>query len=100
MSKQVRVTKVSDITSAVEFVEQYFASVQRLSEVQVCPLICEELLLHLLNMGCTKIRVSLKGTFLKHIEIRAEGKRADVFHTDAETEEERLGTFSVTCTSS
>ena len=31
-----------------------------ISSRQVCPLICEELLLRLLNMGCEEIRVTYK----------------------------------------
>ena len=77
MGIRVRVTRISEIPAAVELAEQFAASFPGDPGTLACPLICEELLLRLLNTGCPEISVSIKGLLFKHIEIRARGKRAD-----------------------
>jgi len=91
MSSQVRVTNASGIRAAVEFVEQYVASVPDHPGMQICPLICEELLLRMLDSGCGEIYVSLKGFPFRYVEIRAEGDRTDVLHTRPGTEKDEIG---------
>ena len=51
MEKRVQVTKASDINAAITFVKQCGASVVNDAGWNVCPLICEELLLRLLSLG-------------------------------------------------
>lgn len=91
MEKRVRVTKASDMDAAAAFVKQCGASMANDAEGNVCPLICEELLLRLLNLGFPVIHVSVRGRMRKRIEISAEGERADIFHVQPETEEDRIG---------
>ncbi len=91
MNKRVTVTKASDMDAAAAFLKQCGASMANDAGMNVCPLICEELLLRLLNLGFPVIHVSLKGRLLKCIEISAEGERADIFHVQPETEEDRIG---------
>ena len=74
---QIRVAGTSEIPAAVKLVEQYMPPASQGSSAQIAPLICEELLLRLLDAGCDEIRVSLKGLPFRHIEIRAAGKPAD-----------------------
>ncbi len=92
MGSQIRVTGASDIAAAVESVEQFAASEQNRSGVRACSLVVEELLLHLLRMGCGEILVSQKGLVLRYIEISAEGERADSFSARPESEGDRIGT--------
>ena len=89
MENQVKVTKAAEIPGAMALAEQCAASAKDGSPL--CPLICEELLLRLLNMGCPVIGVSLKGRLFRYIEIRAAGERADTFHPASETEGEMIG---------
>ena len=86
---QVRVTGVNEVTAAVELAEQSIASLPDQSEAQVCPLICEELLLRLLRLGCDDITVSVKGVLSRYIEIRAPGARADEAPPAPEAEADR-----------
>ena len=90
MDKRVKVTKASEIDMAAAFVKQCGASMANDAEWNVRPLICEELLLRLLNLGFPVIHVSIKGRLRKRIEISAEGERADIFHAKPETEEDRI----------
>ncbi len=92
MGNQVRVTKSSEIPAAVGFVEQHTATLPAGSAAHICSLICEELLLRLLNTGCTEINVSIKGFLFRHVEICAKGDRADAYHADRKTGEDRIGT--------
>ena len=87
----IRVTGASDIAAAVESAERHLSSGQNRPGVPAGPLICEELLLHLLSMGCRDIRVSRKGRVRRYIEISAEGERADGFSALPETEGDRIG---------
>ena len=91
MERQIIVNRASDIPAAVELAERYAAFVPEESGKQVCPLLCEELLLRLLNLGCADIRVSLKSFPMRHIEVRAAGERADALQTPPETEEDKIG---------
>ena len=75
--RQVTVSKTFEIPAAVEMAEGFIASLPEDSGARICPLICEELLLRLLEMGCTAIQVSLKRFPLRRIEISARGERAD-----------------------
>ena len=86
---QARVTGVNEVTAAVELAEQTIAALPNQSEAQVCPLICEELLLRLLRAGCNEITVTVKGVFSRYIEIRAPGARADEVPETPEAETER-----------
>lgn len=90
MDKRIKVTKASEIDAAIAFVKQCGASSANGADFSVCPLICEELLLRLINLGFPVIHVSNKGRLRKRIEISAEGERADIFHAQAETEEDRI----------
>ena len=90
MDKRVRVTKASEIDAAIAFVKQRGASAANGGGLGVCLLICEELLLRLLNLGFPLIHVSVKGRMRKRVEISAEGERAELFHNKAETEEDRI----------
>ena len=90
MDKRVQVTKASDIDAAAAFVKQRVPSMAKDAGGNICPLICEELLLRLLNLGFPVIHVSIKGRVRKRVEISAEGERADIFHANAETEEDRI----------
>ena len=90
MGSQVIVTNASGIPAAVELVEQYTAPVPDHPGTQICPLICEELLLRLLDAECGEIFVSLKSFPSRHIEIRAEGDRADGVRTP-ETGKDEIG---------
>ena len=91
MDKQLRVRQEADIPAALELAERCCASTSDASGAEVCPLICEELLLRLLHMGCPEIRVSLKGLLMKYIEISAAGERADAPTAAPETERDRIG---------
>ena len=91
MDNRVRVTNVSEIGSAMELVERYAASASNDSKARVCTLVCEELLLRLLNKGCRDIYVSVKGFPSKHIEINARGARADAPDAAAEAEGDGIG---------
>ena len=77
MRHQVRVTRASEIPAAVELAERFASQASGDSGPGVCPLVCEELLLRLLDAGCHEITVSVKGTLLRYIEISAGGERAD-----------------------
>ena len=92
MGNQVRVTKSSEIPAAVGFVEQHTATLPAGSAAHICSLICEELLLRLLNTGCTEINVSIKGFLFRHVEICAKGDRTDAYHAGQKTGEDRIGT--------
>ena len=81
MDNRVRVTGIADIAAAVALVERYAASMPNDSGSRVCPLVCEELLLRLLNMGCNEIDVSVKGRAAGLVEISARGERADATET-------------------
>ena len=81
MDNRVRVTGTTDIAAAVALVERYAASMPNDSGSRVCPLVCEELLLRLLNMGCNEIDVSVKGRAAGLVEISARGERADAAKT-------------------
>lgn len=77
MEKRVRVSQTSDIPAVVELVEGFIGSLPEKSGARICPLVCEELLSRLLNMGFSEIDVSLKGMLFRHIEISAKGARVD-----------------------
>ena len=89
MENQVKVTKAAEIPRAAALAERCAASTKDASPI--CPLICEELLLRLLNMGCREITVSLKGRLFRYVEISAAGERADAFQPAPETEGDRIG---------
>ena len=78
MDNLVLVRAAAEIPAAVALAERYAAAATESAGARICPLICEELLLRLLRMGCTEIRVSLRGRPFRHIEIRAAGERTDV----------------------
>lgn len=79
MDEQIRVSRASEITAAMALIERYAATMPQDSGARVCPLVCEELLLRLLNMGCTAIEVSIRRWPSRHIEISAAGARAGAF---------------------
>ena len=91
MEKRFQVTKASEIDAAIAFVKQCGASSANDAGGNLCPLICEELLLRLLNLGFPVIHVSVKGRMRKRVAISAEGERAELFHVQPETEEDRIG---------
>ena len=90
MEKQIIVTDASGIAAAVQFVERCTASDQR-AGARICPLLCEELVLRLLNRGCSEIRVARKGLLFPRIEISARGKQAEDPRAVPEAEEDRIG---------
>ena len=77
MDRQIRVSKITEIPAAVERVEAFIAALPKRSGAQICPLICEELLLRLLNAGCPAAHVSVKGGPSARVEITAEGAPAE-----------------------
>ena len=87
----VRVEKTSDIPAAVEFAERFAALLPQGSGQQACPLICEEILLRLLKMGCSGITVSVKGRFFRRLEIRAAGEPADEYREKPDAGEAETG---------
>ena len=87
MDKRVRVSQTSEIPAAVEMVEEFAASLPERAGARITPLICEELLVRLLNMGVPEIVVSVKGMPFRRIEISAEGKQADAVRAAAEAED-------------
>ena len=81
---QVKVTGTSEIDAAVELAERYAVSAANDSGAQICPLVCEELLLRLLNTGCPEISVSAKKFPRGYLEITAAGvPAAPVFRSSA-----------------
>ena len=98
---QIRVSKASEITEAVKFVESSFASSPDHSRTRILALICEELLQRLLILGFKEIRISLKGLLFKYIVISTAGERMDPWaaafwqpghsETGSETETEEAG---------
>ena len=78
MERRVTVCGEADIPAAVALVERCCAQTPDAAGARMCPLVCEELLLRLLHMGCAEIRVTLRGKLLRHVELRAAGERADV----------------------
>ena len=89
MNHQINVAGASDIPSAVEYVERVSPTLKG-PEASLCPLICEALLLRLLDMGCGPISVSLKGGWNKYIEILAPGERADTSRATSRTGDDGL----------
>lgn len=89
MENQVKITKAAEIPRAAALAERCAASVK--DGARVCPLVCEELLLRLLNMDCPEISVSLKGRLFRYVEISATGERMDTFQPALETEGDRIG---------
>ena len=85
MDNLVLVRAAAEIPAAVALAERYAAAATESAGARICPLICEELLLRLLRMGCTEIRVSLRGRPFRHIEIRAAGERTDVLDAAPDT---------------
>lgn len=83
MSSWITVTKVSDISMAVEAVGQQAASAARGAGALFQPMVCEELLLYLLNRGFPEIAVCVKRFPSAHVEIRAAGEQADMGFTGA-----------------
>ena len=91
MKKRVRVCGASDISAAMALIEAYAAAMPKDSGARVCPLICEELLLRLLDMGYPAIDVSVGKSMLGYVEIRAAGPRADAFTTPSKSEADTIG---------
>ena len=91
VDNRIRVTGPSEIGAAVAMVERCTASAPEASGSKLCPLICEELLVRLVRLGCTGIDVSMKGVHARHVEIRAEGDQTDVFNAIPEAEEDGIG---------
>jgi hypothetical protein len=81
MSDQIIVTGPSEIRAAVKYAAQYSESGKDAGR-GICPLLCEELLLRLLNTGCGNIRVRARTFPLRYIEISAKGERLDLFKED------------------
>ena len=77
MDSQIIVSNAAEIAAAMELIERHAASMASDAGTMVCPLICEELLVRLLDRGCSPIRVRAKRFPSRHIEIRAEGAQAD-----------------------
>ncbi len=89
MNHQINVAGASDIPSAVEFVERASSALKG-PEASLCPLICEELLVRLLDVGCGPISISLKGGWKKYIEILAPGERADTYRATSRAGDDGL----------
>lgn len=87
MIRCARVTKAEEIPAAVELAGRFAAP----ASGRICPLVCEEWLLRLLNAGCRDIRVSLKGFPFRYLEIRAAGNRADGIRTGPESAKGGIG---------
>ena len=91
MDNRISVTGPSQIGDAVAMVERYTESTTDASGSKLCPLICEELLVRLVKMGCAEIVVSIKGVHSRHVEIRAKGDETDVFGPVPEGDEDGIG---------
>ena len=91
MKKQILVTGLSGISEAVRFVESSIPADRQQTGAQICPLVCEELLLRLLNMGCEEIMVTYKGILFPYIEISAKGNRADALQRSPEAADDGIG---------
>lgn len=92
---QVRISKASEITDALNFVKSHFASEQDNASTGIPELVCEELLQSLLRLGFADITVAKKNLLFKHIEIVAKGRQAD-FWTEGKNED-RIGAQLSTC---
>ena len=82
MKSRITVNSASDISRAVAFVEGA-AMGPKDAPSPVCPLLCEELLLRLLDRGCAPIDVTLKGRRPSYVEISARGERANAPQREA-----------------
>ena len=72
---KLQISEYGDIQGAISRLEESTAGCP-----DVCILICEELLDHLLKSGYRKIGMTVKGRKMRVIEIRAEGEE-DALHT-------------------
>ena len=88
MEKHVCVRDSSEIPAALDFAAGAMKKAADGAEDRVVMLICEELILRLLNQGCSEIRVSRKGFLSRQLEISAKGERADVFQIPETSESE------------
>ncbi len=92
MDRMFRVAGESEIPAALDFAMAQTADKAQGSDAKICRLICEELLLRLFSIGCPEISVSIKGLFLRGIEIRATGDSADAISASVSSEEDSIGT--------
>ncbi|MBO7664224.1 MAG: ABC transporter ATP-binding protein [Clostridia bacterium] len=81
MGNPIRVSGKPDIPAVMAYIEQSAISDSGRSGAGVCSLVCEELLLRLLNAGCADIEVSAGGHSVKYIEVRAPGERTDLLQS-------------------
>ena len=91
MDRKARVTRASEIAAATEWIGRYLEQKTDRETAQTRTLVCEELILHLLNMGCGEVEVSLKGFFFRCIEISAKGEPAETEPAARGTGEDRIG---------
>lgn len=78
---KLQISEYGDIQGAISRLEESTAGCP-----DVCILICEELLDHLLKSGYRKIGVTVKGRKMRVIEIRAEGEE-DALRTASEADD-------------
>ena len=96
MGDHIRVTNISGIAAAVKLAEQFAA--QKEPESGACLLVCEEILLRLLNAGHREISVSVRGRLFRYIEISAAGTQTDTDRDgESGTEKDEIGTQISDC---
>ena len=83
MSNEIKVNGLSDIPAAVESAGSYAAAFEDGSAAMIFSLVCEEILLRLVNRGCAEITVSLKRLGGRSVELRARGGLVDVSRREA-----------------
>ena len=84
MNNEIKVSGLSDIPAAVEFAGNYAALSENDSAALIFSLVCEEILLRLVNGGCAETAVSRKRLGGRSVELRARGGRVDVSRRESE----------------
>lgn len=92
MKNPIRVNGKADIPAVMAFIEKSGITASDRSGEAVCSLVCEELLLHLLERGCTEIGVSAGRHADGYIEVRAAGARMDLSEPAAGTGKDEIET--------
>ena len=97
MSNEIKVNGLSDIPAAVESSRKYAALSEDGSAALIFSLVCEEILLRLVNGGCAEVTISLKRLGGRSVELRARGGRVDVSRREAEGREDGITSEISSC---
>jgi hypothetical protein len=97
MSNEIKVNGLSDISAAVESSRKYAALSEDGSAALIFSLVCEEILLRLVNGGCAEVTISLKRLGGRSVELRARGGRVDVSRGEAEGREDGITSEISSC---